>query len=366
MIFRPRSIRMQLTALVVALLVVCCIVLALFVNHSTFVTLDVALPEMPQQDGVLIVFDAADLKQSILSSTLIYLAIIVVVGSIAAYLLIGRYTRPIRLLSSHMRGMGPKSLSRKIEVGGGGEEIEELVRSFNQLTHQLDAAFAMEKRFSASAAHELRTPLAVLQTKLDVFRKKERSREEYDAFLDAVEENTGRLASIVGDLLELTETGELPDKRSVSLPSVLARVCDDLATLASGRQVRVAIRNGSAGTCAMSVLGNADLLYRAFYNLVENAIRYNREGGDVTVGISDHGDGIAVEVADTGEGIDPSLRELVFEPFYRVDRSRSRAFGGAGIGLPLVKTILDRHGAGIEVRDNQPQGTVFTVIFPQG
>lgn len=355
------SLRARLTLLMVGLLVCCCVVLTLLVYHSTTVVLEVAALQPAQQGGLSIQLDADGIKRTILSDALIVLALVVIAGSGAAYLVAGRYTRPIQQLSARMREMELATLSQPIEVEGGGGEIQELVRSFNQMTGQLSEAFAMQRRFSASAAHELRTPLAVLRTKIDVFKKRQRSQAEYDELLGTVETYVGRLSSVVADLLELTDTGELPDVRQVSLGSVLERVVADLGPLAREGGVLL-----SCDATPLEVRGNTDLLYRAIYNLVENAIRYNFEGGRVEVHLISRGEDIVVTVSDTGMGIEPDARELVFEPFFRVNKSRSREFGGAGIGLSLVKTILARHGAGIEVGENQPHGSVFTVTFPAG
>lgn len=250
----------------VGLLVCCCVALTLLVYHSTTVVLEVAALQPAQQGGLSIQLDADGIKRTILSDALIVLALVVIVGSGAAYLVAGRYTKPIQQLSARMREMELATLSQPIEVEGGGREIQELVRSFNQMTRQLSEAFAMQRRFSASAAHELRTPLAVLRTKIDVFKKRQRSQVEYDELLGTVETYVGRLSSIVADLLELTDTGELPDVRQVSLGSVLERVVADLGPLAREGGVLL-----SCDATPLEVRGNTDLLYRAIYNLVENA-----------------------------------------------------------------------------------------------
>lgn len=355
-----RSVRTQLTLLMVALLVCCCAVLTLLVYRSTSALLELAATQSLQRGNLSIILDVDGIERAILSDTLSILALVVVVGSWAAYLLAGRYTRPIKQLSSRVRAIEPSTLSEPIEVDGG-EEIKELVRSFNQMTCQLDEAFAMQRRFSASAAHELRTPLAVLRTRIDVFRKKERQQTEYDELVNTMETYVNRLSSLVGNLLELTDTGELPDVQRVSLDSVLAHVAADLGPLAHESNVSL-----SCHVQPVSVMGNASLLYRAFYNLAENAIRYNFNGGKVELQLSASREGAVATVSDTGVGIAPDVRELVFEPFYRVNKSRSREFGGAGIGLSLVKTILARHGARVAVGENQPRGSVFTVTFGSG
>ena len=355
-----RSVRGQLTLLMVALLGCCCVILTWLVYRSTAQLLEVAAANSLRQGGLSIVLDVAGIERSILSDALVILVFVIIAGSCAAYLLAGHYTKPIKQLSSHMRELAPDSLSRPIEVESGGEEIQELVKSFNQMTGQLSEAFAMQSRFSVSAAHELRTPLAVLRTRLDVFKKKEREQKEYDELVQTMETYVDRLSSLISNLLELTETGELPEVEDVSLDSVIKTVVKDLEPVAHEHAVKI-----HTDIEPLTVRGNASLLYRALYNLVENAIRYNEKEGSITIDLKNQDTVGMVKIADTGVGIAPEARELIFEPFYRVNKSRSREFGGAGIGLSLVKAILKRHGAFIAVDANEPQGSVFTITFPK-
>ena len=355
-----RSVRGQLTLLMVALLGCCCVILTWLVYRSTAKLLEVAAANSLRQGGLSIVLDVAGIERSILSDALVILVFVIIAGSCAAYLLAGHYTKPIKQLSSHMRELAPDSLSRPIEVESGGEEIQELVKSFNQMTGQLSEAFAMQSRFSVSAAHELRTPLAVLRTRLDVFKKKEREQKEYDELVQTMETYVDRLSSLISNLLELTETGELPEVEDISLDSVIKTVVKDLEPVAHEHAVKI-----HTDIEPLTVRGNASLLYRALYNLVENAIRYNEKEGSITIDLKNQDTVGMVKIADTGVGIAPEARELIFEPFYRVNKSRSREFGGAGIGLSLVKAILKRHGAFIAVDANEPQGSVFTITFPK-
>lgn len=355
-----RSVRGQLTLLMVALLGCCCVILTWLVYRSTAQLLEVAAANSLRQGGLSIVLDVAGIERSILSDALVILVFVIIAGSCAAYLLAGHYTKPIKQLSSHMRELAPDSLSRSIEVESGGEEIQELVKSFNQMTGQLSEAFAMQSRFSVSAAHELRTPLAVLRTRLDVFKKKEREQKEYDELVRTMETYVDRLSSLISNLLELTETGELPEVEDVSLDSVIKTVVKDLEPVAHEHEVKI-----HTDIEPLIVRGNGSLLYRALYNLVENAIRYNEKEGSISIDLKNQDTAGMVKIADTGVGIAPEVRELIFEPFYRVNKSRSREFGGAGIGLSLVKAILKRHGAFIAVDANEPQGSVFTITFPQ-
>lgn len=362
-----RSIRAQLTLLMVGLLVCCCVVLTWLVYRSTSELLELAAANAINQGALSIVLDVDAIERSILFDALGILLFVIVAGSCVAYFLIGHYTKPVQQLSAHMKEIGPDKLSDSIEIEGGGEEIQELVKSFNQMTDQLDEAFAMQRRFSASAAHELRTPIAVLRTKLDVFKKKKREQHEYDELVDTMETYIDRLSSIITDLLEFAETSELGEAEDVSLDSVVKTVVDDLESVAQNNMVNVQIDippKAQSKAQNLTVKGNTNLLYRALYNLVENAIRYNNEEGSVNITLETRGQEGVVIIADTGVGIAPEQRELVFEPFYRVNKSRSREFGGAGIGLSLVKTILKRHGASITVSENNPQGSVFTIRIP--
>ena len=362
-----RSIRAQLTLLMVGLLVCCCVVLTWLVYRSTSELLELAAANAINQGALSIVLDVDAIERSILFDALGILLVVIVAGSCVAYFLIGHYTKPVQQLSAHMKEISPNTLSDSIEIEGGGEEIQELVKSFNQMTEQLDEAFAMQRRFSASAAHELRTPIAVLRTKLDVFKKKKREQHEYDELVDTMETYIDRLSSIITDLLEFAETSELGEVEDVSLDSVVKTVVDDLESVAQNNMVNVQVdiqSKAQSEAQAFIVKGNTNLLYRALYNLVENAIRYNNEEGSVNITLETKGQEGVIIIADTGVGIAPEQRELVFEPFYRVNKSRSREFGGAGIGLSLVKTILKRHGASITVSENNPQGSVFTIRIP--
>ena len=362
-----RSIRAQLTLLMVGLLVCCCVVLTWLVYRSTSELLELAAANAINQGALSIVLDVDAIERSILFDALGILLVVIVAGSCVAYFLIGHYTKPVQQLSAHMKEISPNTLSNSIEIEGGGEEIQELVKSFNQMTEQLDEAFVMQRRFSASAAHELRTPIAVLRTKLDVFKKKKREQREYNELITTMETYIDRLSSIITDLLEFAETSELGEAEDVSLDSVIKTVVDDLKLVAQNNMVKVQIDEQSMAQSEAQtfiVKGNTNLLYRALYNLVENAIRYNNEEGSVNITLETRGQEGVIIIADTGVGIAPEQRELVFEPFYRVNKSRSREFGGAGIGLSLVKTILKRHGASITVSENNPQGSVFTIRIP--
>ena len=245
-------------------------------------------------------------------------------------------------------------LSRRLLVPRRRDEIAELTDAFNQMSGKLDQSFAMQRRFAQSAAHELRTPLTVLQTKLEVFQKRAgRSREEYDRLLETVAAQTGRLSELVKELLELANLDCEMDQEPVPLLELLEQVREELAPLAEEREIGITVEGEE-----QAVMGSRTLLARVFFNLMENAVKYNRPGGFVHVALSPEG---VVTVSDTGPGVPKELRELIFEPFYRVDKSRSRQMGGAGLGLSTVKAIVERHGGSVEVDEAPEGGCRFTV-----
>ena len=231
---------------------------------------------------------------------------------------------------------------------------------------RLDDAFTAQKQFSASAAHELRTPLAVMQTNLEVFaRKSTPTVEEYQELFKMIQDQTGRLSHLSEVLLDMTGIQSVERSDSISLAVLTDEVCCDLASIADQKEIELIQEDGDC-----TVTGSYLLLYRAVYNLVENAIKYNHPGGKVTVKISqkkavpDPSDCAFVEISDTGIGISPEFQEKIFAPFFRVDKSRSRAMGGAGLGLALVNEIARQHGGQVKVVESSEKGSTIALILP--
>ena len=229
-----------------------------------------------------------------------------------------------------------------------------------------------KKQFSASAAHELRTPLAVMQTNLEVFsRKKEPSADEYQKLFSMIQEQTGRLSHLAEILLDMTGIQTIERSETISLAELTDEVLCDLTSIAEQKQIKLIQEDGDC-----TITGSYLLLYRAVYNLVENAIKYNHSGGKVTVNIRQKKsllntavppvptDCALVEVSDTGIGISPEYQEKIFAPFFRVDKSRSRAMGGAGLGLALVNEIARQHGGEVKVLKSDKNGSTIALILP--
>lgn len=358
--FKSKSLSTKLALMTTAVLSLCCVILVWCINYSISVKLENF--SLLTDENIEISFSTDQLLRTMKIEGFFYLVIAILAGGFVTWVLVHRLLKPIQELSSHMRETTSSTLSHTVPVGKHSDEITELVTSFNDMSRQLDEAFAMQKRFSAHAAHELRTPLAVIQTKLEVFSMKNRSEEEYRALFEVIKTQTERLSSLVKSLLELTEINDLPMEDSVFLKEVLNEAVTDLKPVAEKKEISLLLKEPEE---PLFVTGNHLLLYRVFYNLTENAIRYNHNSGQVTITVWEEPDKIGVAVADTGEGIPEENKTHIFEPFYRVDKSRSRALGGAGIGLSFVHDILKRHNALILVKDRDGGGTVFEIRFPK-
>lgn len=366
-------IRLRLTAISVLLLTVCCIGLTVVLNFSASRMADAieAAPILPATEtgghaappAAIITPSPSQGSQAareyFQSQSIIYMLLIIAVGGAITYYMTGKALVPLQELSGQMKNRTVYNLAEKLPMPKSHDEISDLTASFNQMSQTLDEAFAMQKRFSQNAAHELRTPLAVLRTKVDVFKKKEKhTPDEYDNLLAVITAHTDRLSALVVDLLELTNADALACDEQIELDSLLLEISEELEPLAEENQISIAVEGAET-----QVVGNRSLLHRAFYNLIENSIKYNIKNGRVTIRVSGEGGRAQVAISDTGIGIPSEYNRLIFEPFYRVDKSRSRQMGGAGLGLAIVKSIIDKHGGSIEVAPCTGGGTSFHITL---
>ncbi|MEG1190748.1 MAG: ATP-binding protein [Oscillospiraceae bacterium] len=377
-------IRLRLTILSVLLLSLCCLGLTMILNLSANKMADVieAMPvtpaveagkdpkgaeaeknpptaEMMPEIGLSAITSpsegSAAARNRFFQSSLIYMILVVVAGGGMTYYISGKALRPLGELNSQMKNRTVHNLSDTLPIPQSHDELAELTRSFNEMSAKLEEAFAMQKRFSQSAAHELRTPLTVLKTKVEVFKKKPaHTAEEYESLLSVITSHTNRLSALVKDLLDLTNMDALDCNEDLELKALGAEVAEELSGLAEARGVRLELLGGEQRT-----KGNRSLLHRALYNLLENAIKYNVENGSVELLVSAEENKSLITITDSGVGIPRDARELIFEPFYRVDKSRSRQMGGAGLGLATVKSIIDKHQGKITVSENPKGGTIF-------
>ena len=289
------------------------------------------------------------------------LFLVLILGTGATWLMAGHVLKPLKELSSAIEEIGGNDLSNRVEIQGRQDEIGRLARSFNHMMDKVSASFERQKRFSASAAHELKTPLATILVNLEVLELDGKtSPDRMEKVLTIVKANTERMIRLVEDLMRLTSDKDHEMEEEVELSEVFTITLDELSPLIRKKDLTVSIEN----TPDISLTGSRVMLYRVMSNLLENAAKYNREHGSISIVTGRDDNGVTVKIEDTGIGIPEEALPHIFEPFYRVDQSRSRAVGGAGLGLPLVKDIVEKHGGEVTVKSAAGEGTTFILRFP--
>lgn len=298
-------------------------------------------------------------SQRFSNQSLLAMALIVALAVGCTYLATGQVLRPLKALTASVGRMDDRHLDRRVPEAGAQGEVLALTRSFNGMLGRLEESFLIQKSFAASAAHELKTPLAVIKSSLQVLEMAPRPAEEdYREFMADTGESLERIIHTVDGLLALANLEAVPVDETVELRPVLDQAAREL----SGRAEAFGVALSVSGQ-APPVRGNASLLYRAASDLMENAIKYNRPGGQVRVTLAQDGAAVCVQVEDTGVGIPAEALPHIFEPFYRADPSRSQQIPGSGLGLAVVKMIVERHGGEIEVTSRPETGSVFNVIL---
>ena len=295
-------------------------------------------------------------------NSLIISAVLALLGGVATYFISGHALRPIREFSDKIEEVQAQNLADSKLEENKVKELNQLSVSYNKMLGRLSDAFEIQRQFTANAAHELRTPLALMQVQLDSYNSGQHPGNDADTVqtIKMVTEQNDRLSKMVKTLLDMSELQTVSRDETIMVDALVDEVLADLEPLAREKEVEL------TGNCeAITIVGSDILIYRLVYNLVENAIKYNHPGGQVTVNASRKEKCVCLSVADTGNGIPEELRERVFEPFFRVDKSRSRALGGVGLGLALVHEIVRVHDGNITVRSNPSGGTVFEVMFTQ-
>ena len=299
-------------------------------------------------------------KANYKKNSLLFSALMALAGGVATYFISGRALKPLCEFSDKIEEVQAQNLSDSRIEESSVAELSRLSVSYNRMLARLSEAFKMQRQFTANAAHEFRTPLAVMQLQLDLYNSTEHPTNDACAqqTIRMMTEQNERLSKMVKTLLDMSELQTVARDDEVALDALVEEVLADLEPLAQEKAIHL-----TAQCDAVTMTGSDILLYRLVYNLVENAIKYNTPGGTVTVGADRQDQHIRLTVADTGTGIPEELKERVFEPFFRLDKSRSRALGGVGLGLALVREIVSVHGGSISVKDNPNGGTTFEVIF---
>lgn len=391
------SLQLKLTLLLSLLMIVSCVLMYFFISHSAVSGMDGLQNYMikvdPQDGDSPITFNVdpkalfpqfeqeiQETKEDFLFRSVIATTIIILLSSVCTYFLTKKTLTPLQKLTSEVSQIQAQNLSTQLAVPNSKDEIAQLTSSFNEMLARLDNAFSTQKQFSANAAHELRTPLAVLQTNLEVFEKKqEPEMVEYQQLFTMIREQTTRLSQLVGTLLDMTNLKSVPRTDHVSLEELVDEVFCDLDPVAEKAGISIHFDDNSSqdwhtdvhtpdasalNNNIRNITGSYVLLYRAVYNLVENAIKYNRPNGSVTVSVKEKNGQAMILVKDTGIGISPENQKKIFDPFFRVDKSRSRAMGGAGLGLALVDSIAREHGGSVKVLESNEKGSIIALMLP--
>ena len=391
------SLQLKLTLLLSLLMIISCVLMYFFISHSAVSGMDGLQNYMikvdPQDGDSPITFNVdpkalfpqfeqeiQETKEAFLLRSVIATTIIILLSSVCTYFLTKKALTPLQKLTSEVSQIQAQNLSTQLEVPNSKDEIAQLTSSFNEMLTRLDNAFSTPKQFSANAAHELRTPLAVLQTNLEVFEKKQEPEMiEYRQLFTMIKEQTARLSQLVGTLLDMTNLKSVPRTDHVSLEELVDEVFCDLDPVAEKAGISIHFDDSSSqdlytdvhtpdasalNNNILNITGSYVLLYRAVYNLVENAIKYNRPNGSVTVSVKEKNGQAMILVKDTGIGISPENQKKIFDPFFRVDKSRSRAMGGAGLGLALVDSIAREHGGSVKVLESNEKGSIIALMLP--
>ena len=293
-------------------------------------------------------------------NSLIISAVLALLGGVVTYFISGHALRPIREFSDKIEKVQAQNLADSRIEENQVKELNQLSVSYNRMLERLSDAFEIQRQFTANAAHELRTPLALMQVQLDLYHSNSHPGNDADTvqMIKMVTEQNDRLNKMVKTLLDMSELQTVGRDDEIILDVLVDEVLEDLEPLAEGKNIRL------IGKCKdITMVGSDILIYRLVYNLVENAIKYNHSGGQVTVTADRKEKHVYLSVEDTGAGIPEELKERVFEPFFRVDKSRSRELGGVGLGLALVREIVRVHDGSITVKSNPSGGTIFEVVL---
>ena len=293
-------------------------------------------------------------------NSLIISAVLALLGGVATYFISGHALRPLREFSDKIEKVQAQNLADSRIEENQVKELNQLSVSYNRMLERLSDAFEIQRQFTANAAHELRTPLALMQVQLDLYHSNSHPGNDADTvqMIKMVTEQNDRLNKMVKTLLDMSELQTVGRDDEIILDALVDEVLEDLEPLAETKNIRL------IGKCKdITMVGSDILIYRLVYNLVENAIKYNHSGGQVTVTADRKEKHVYLSVEDTGAGIPEELKERVFEPFFRVDKSRSRELGGVGLGLALVREIVRVHDGSITVKSNPSGGTIFEVVL---
>lgn len=370
------SLQWRITLMTAFLLCLTCIAMNLLLSYSgrhymdsisshitNYGDIDKAEPdffdperEKLDQELTIIIHGA---QESFIATNWCITAVVTLLGGVLAYFLSGRALNPLRAFTSQVEKVQPNNLSDMKMAEDVLPEFRQFSKSFNQMLDRLDEGFAAQRQFTGNAAHELRTPLALMQAQLELFSTEHpKVLPETAGFLLLLREQTERMTQMTKTLLEMSELRTVPCNDRIEIAPMIEEIFADLTPLAEKNGIILE----STGDGTMT--GSDTLIYRLLFNLTENAIRYNRPDGIVRITVTEEEKRLIIRVSDTGCGVPEQYRESIFQPFFRVDKSRSRENGGVGLGLSLVWEIVTLHGGEVRVEESSEKGTTIDVKLP--
>lgn len=294
--------------------------------------------------------------------SIIAFILVVTIGGMCTYFVVNNALIPIVELNKNIKKINEDNLNSNLSIKGANDEIKELTISFNKMIAKLENAFASQKRFNSSVAHELKTPLAVIKTNIDVLKSSNcKSLEEYDKTLAVVEKSILKMNLIIETLLDIIRQENAPLNEIVSIDEILEDIVDDLYIIANKKNIKLKLNSYNIKN---KIKGNEIMLYRAFYNVIENSIKYNKINGSIDILCYQDLNTIEVKVIDTGSGIKEEDYDEIFKPFYRCEGIDSYSKNGVGLGLSLTQSVIKLHGGEIKVKSKLNEGTEFTFILP--
>ena len=372
------SLQWRITIMTAILICITCVLMNFLIGYSgkhymnsigngisAFSDIDIGVPGAfdPQSENldneVTIIISGA--QQSFGITNWYITGAVTLLGGVLAYFVSGRALKPLCSFAAQIENVQPNNLADMEISEDVLPEFKQFSKSFNSMIKRLDEGFSAQRQFTGNAAHELRTPLALTQAQIELFAAEHPDAQpETTEFLKLLLEQTERMSQMTKTLLEMSELRSVPCNDRIELAPMIEEIITDLEPIAEKKGIALDYDGNGM------MIGSDTLIYRLIFNLTENAIQYNRTNAQVHISVCDNGDDILIRVRDNGHGIPEKYRESIFQPFFRIDKSRSRAHGGVGLGLSLVWEIVLLHKGAVKVEESSDDGTVILVTLPKG
>ncbi|MBW7456765.1 sensor histidine kinase [Paenibacillus sepulcri] len=370
--FNHLPLRLRLTLLMALILIIASIVLMMTSIYAARKIYKTDVPMLKtaaiERNKQIYKVDVPKLKTAAIERNndftavgIISAVLVIAIGTCLTYLIAGRALKPVTDLSKEIGEIDENNLFRQVGVPSSNDEVSKLSRSFNRMIHKLEKVFVAHKNFSANAAHELKTPLAAMIANIEVLQLDDHPTvDEYKETLEDTLKNAQRLNVLVNDLLKLNAGQNIAESEKIEAADMFANIIDELLQPIQSKNIR--IENRTAGVL---LHGDKHLLYRAFYNMIHNAVKYNKPNGVIIIAAAENAVNTRITILDTGIGIPEDQIDKIFDPFYCVDKSRSRELGGSGLGLSIVKMVIEKHGGEIQVHSVADVSTTIVIRLPK-